>query len=199
MKIICKLRMSISNFNNKMEKGRLELIIGPMFSGKSTRVIEISNRYESIGKNVLNITHLIDNRYGNGVISSHNKIQKKAICTDKLMDLIHCEKYINSEIILVEEGQFFSDLVNFVKLSVDIDKKHVIVAGLNGDYKREKFGSILDLIPMSENVEMLTAFCKKCNDGTLAHFTKRIILDKDAQTLVGSDDIYIPVCRFHYT
>jgi len=191
--------MSSINFNNNMERGRLELIIGPMFSGKSTRVIEISNRYESIGKNVLNITHIIDNRYGNGVISSHNKIQKKAICTDKLMELIQSENYIKSEIILVEEGQFFSDLIDFVKMSVDIDKKHVIIAGLNGDYKREKFGHILDLIPMSENVELLTAFCKKCNDGTLAHFTKRIISDKDAQTLVGSDDIYIPVCRFHYT
>jgi thymidine kinase len=191
--------MSDIKLGSNMEKGRLELILGPMFSGKSTRVIEISNRYESIGKNVLNITHIIDNRYGNGVISSHNKIQKKAICTEKLMDLIRSENYIKSEIILVEEGQFFADLIDFVKLSVDVDKKHVIVAGLNGDYKRERFGSILDLIPMCENVELLTAFCKKCNDGTLAHFTKRIIVDKDAQTLVGSDDIYIPVCRFHYT
>lgn len=191
--------MSDIKLGSNMEKGRLELILGPMFSGKSTRVIEISNRYESIGKNVLNITHIIDNRYGNGVISSHNKIQKKAICTEKLMDLIRSENYIKSEIILVEEGQFFADLIDFVKLSVDVDKKHVIVAGLNGDYKRERFGSILDLIPMCENVELLTAFCKKCNDGTLAHFTKRIIVDKDAQTLVGSDDLYIPVCRFHYT
>lgn len=191
--------MSGIKLGSNMEKGRLELILGPMFSGKSTRVIEISNRYESIGKNVLNITHIIDNRYGNGVISSHNKIQKKAICTEKLMDLISSENYIKSEIILVEEGQFFADLIDFVKLSVDVDKKHVIVAGLNGDYKRERFGSILDLIPMCENVELLTAFCKKCNDGTLAHFTKRIIVDKHAQTLVGSDDIYIPVCRFHYT
>ena len=60
--------MSVINYSNNMERGRLELILGPMFSGKSTRVIEISNRYESIGKNVLNITHIIDNRYGNGVI-----------------------------------------------------------------------------------------------------------------------------------
>ena len=194
-----KTLMSISNINNNMERGRLELIIGPMFSGKSTRVIEICNRYESIGKNVLNITHIIDNRYGDGVISSHNKIQKKATCIDRLMQLITSENYIKSEIILIEEGQFFSDLVEFVKLSVDIDKKHVIVAGLNGDYKRERFGDILELIPMAENVEMLTAFCKKCNDGTLAHFTKRIIVDKHTQTLVGSDDLYIPVCRFHYS
>jgi len=194
-----KTLMSISNINNNMERGRLEIIIGPMFSGKSTRVIEICNRYESIGKNVLNITHIIDNRYGDGVISSHNKIQKKATCIDRLMLLITSKNYIKSEIILIEEGQFFSDLVEFVKLSVDIDKKHVIVAGLNGDYKRERFGDILDLIPMAENVEMLTAFCKKCNDGTLAHFTKRIIVDKHTQTLVGSDDLYIPVCRFHYS
>jgi len=189
----------VTNLGNTMEIGRLELILGPMFSGKSTRVIEISNRYESIGRNVLNITHIIDNRYGNGVISSHNKIQKRAICIERLMDIIITDNYIKSEIILVEEGQFFSDLIEFVKIAVEQHKKHVIVAGLNGDFKREKFGSILDLIPLSENVEMLTAFCKKCNDGTLAHFTKRIILEKDSQTLVGSDDLYIPVCRFHYT
>lgn len=183
--------------NINMNFGRLELIIGPMFSGKSTRIIEIGNRYESIGKDVLNITHIIDNRYGDGVISSHNKIQKKAICIEHLMDLISNDKYKNSEIILIEEGQFFVDLFDFIKRSVDLDRKHVIVSGLNGDYKREKFGSILDLIPMAENVEMLTAFCKKCNNGTLAHFTKRII-NSDNQTLVGSDNLYIPVCRYHY-
>jgi thymidine kinase len=185
------------NRQQNMNSGRLEVIIGPMFSGKSTKLIEIANRYECIGKRLLTVTHIIDNRYGEGVISSHNKIQKQSLCVESLMTLLDSDVYNQSEIVFIEEGQFFGDLKEFVIRAVDIDSKHVIVAGLSGDFRREKFGQILDLIPLAEHVEKLTAFCKLCNDGTLAHFSKRITKDH-SQTLVGNDDHYLPVCRKHY-
>jgi len=182
-----------------MNCGRLEVIMGPMFAGKSTKLIEIANRYESIQKNIMTITHIIDNRYGEGVISSHNKIQKKCITTEKLMNVL--EEYVEyekSEIIVIEEGQFFSDLKDFVLRAVEVDKKHVIVGGLSGDYRREPFGQILELIPLADSVEMISAFCKMCNDGTTAHFTKRISQSKEGTIVVGNDNIYMPVCRKHY-
>lgn len=185
-----------------MNTGRLEVIIGPMFAGKSTKLIEIANRYESIQKKILTITHVIDNRYGDGVISSHNKIQKKCITTDILAKVPEIsQEYEQSEIIIIEEGQFFPDLKQFVIKAVETDKKHVIVAGLSGDYKREPFGQILELIPLANQVHLITAFCKMCNDGTEANFTKRIEnceKYQEATIVVGSQDIYMPVCRNHY-
>lgn len=187
------------NQRTLMNCGRLELILGPMFAGKSTKLIEVANRYESINKRILTVTHIIDNRYGEGVISSHNKIQKQCITTEFLLNIIQMNNaYSMSEIIVIEEGQFFTDLKEFVIKAVDIDNKHVIVAGLSGDYQRKPFGQILELIPMADNVQMISAFCKICNDGTEAHFTKRISSNTDSTILVGCNDIYMPVCRKHF-
>lgn len=181
-----------------MKGGRLEIILGPMFSGKSAELIRIINRYECIGKNILTITHAIDNRYGEGVISSHNKIQKKSICLEKLNSILDSKEYIDSEIIIIEEGQFFGDLKCFVIRATDIDNKHVIVAGLSGDFRREPFGQILEIIPLAEQFTKLSAFCKLCNDGTPGDFSKRIEQDSKEQTLVGNDNYYVAVCRKHY-
>lgn len=181
-----------------MKSGRLEIILGPMFSGKSTEIIEIYNRYETIGKNILTLSYHKDTRYGNGVISSHNMVQKKCEMLENLMDIYDTQKYNDSEIIFIEEAQFFGDLRKFVEKATDLDKKHVVVAGLSGDYKREKFGQILDIIPLAESIEKLDAFCIICKDGTLASFTKRIVNDTKEQEKIGGKETYIPVCRTHY-
>lgn len=180
-----------------MKTGRLELIIGPMFSGKSTKLIEYLDRYESIGKSILKITHPIDNRYGDNIISSHNNIQRSCIGIENLKDVFSLDEYKNSEIILLEEGQFFKDLKIFAKKVVDDDNKYLIISGLSGDYRREPFGELFDLIPIADSIEKLSAFCKKCNDGTLGIFTKRIVKNNET-ILVGNNDSYIPVCRYHY-
>ena len=181
-----------------MKVGRLEIILGPMFSGKSAELIRIINRYECIGKNILTITHSIDTRYGQGVISSHNRVQKKSICLESLNSIIDSKEYSESEIIIVEEGQFFPDLKQFVIRATDVDNKHVIVAGLSGDFRREPFGQILEIIPMAEQITKLSAFCKLCNDGTPGDFSKRVELESKEQTLVGNDNYYVAVCRKHY-
>ena len=186
-----------NNIYHMVKNGSLSLIIGPMFSGKSTKGLEILNRYESIGKSILTITHIIDKRYGIDVISNHNLVQKKCISLEYLMSIVEKPEYINSEIVFIEESQFFNDLIEFVKKAVDTDCKNVIVIGLSGDFKRQKFGDILDLIPIADNVEKLSAYCKLCSDGTLAHFTQKKKND-EKQTVVGSCDLYLPVCRYHY-
>ena len=62
-------------------------------------------------------------------------------------------------------------------------------------FHKEKFGEILDLIPLADSITKLHAFCKICQDGTPAHFTKRLVSNKQ-QKLIGVDE-YIPVCRNH--
>ena len=74
------------------------------------------------------------------------------------------------DVIAIDEGQFFDNLYNFCKHCVDTLGKHVIVSALDGDYKREKFGQVLDLIPICTSVCKLHAFCKECNDGNNSMF-----------------------------
>jgi thymidine kinase len=74
--------------------------------------------------------------------------------------------------------------------------KDIIVSGLDGDFKRQPFGKILDLIPYANSVTKLNAFCSRCADGTLAQFTWRLSGEKD-QIVIGSTN-YIAICRKHY-
>jgi thymidine kinase len=99
--------------------------------------------------------------------------------------------------IIIDEGQFFSDLKEKVTEWVD-NKIHVIVAGLDGDFQRNPIGQILELIPYSDVIIKLNSLCGICVDGTEAPFTRRKNSSKD-KILVGGNDIYVPVCRKHYT
>ena len=74
--------------------------------------------------------------------------------------------------------------------------KKIYIGGLDGDFERKKFGSILDLIPFCDKVTKLTSLCSSCKNGTPAIFTMRLTTDRQ-QTLVGTDP-YIPVCRSCY-
>jgi thymidine kinase len=74
--------------------------------------------------------------------------------------------------------------------------KKIYVSGLDGDFKREKFGKILDLIPMCDKVTKMTSLCSLCKNGTPGLFSMRLTNEKE-QMLIGSSN-YIPVCRFCY-
>ena len=184
--------------NMSQKGGSINIIIGCMFSGKSTETIRLIRRYKTMGnKNILVINHALDTRYGESVISSHDKVQLKCLSLQNLSDIKEDEEYRISDVIFIEEGQFFKDLFDFVTHAADVDKKTVYVTGLDGDYKREMFGDICRLIPHAENITKLKALCAICKDGTLANFTKRIV-DDTKQELIGTDDMYIPTCREHY-
>ena len=176
-------------------KGEIHLIIGCMFSGKSTELIKIINKYKLLKRDVISINHIYDKRYGENKIISHNKEEVECIQIEKLLDLTNTKEYIESEIIVIEEGHFFEDLYDFVMLSCS-KKKIVYVAGLSGDYEMKPIGQILQLIPCCDSIKKLSALCLECNDGTDAYFSKRVTNNKK-QILVGSSE-YIPVCRIHF-
>ena len=98
---------------------------------------------------------------------------------------------MESEVIFIEEAQFFENLFTFVKDGLE-NQKSFYVAGLDGDFKREPFGDILKLIPLAEKVYKLNALCFFCKDGTEAPFTKRLSTSQDQQ-LVGGADSYASV------
>ena len=181
---------------NNNNDGYLELIIGPMFSGKTSRLIEIYNKF-STNFSVLVLNHCLDNRYHESHLSTHNKKMIPCIQLDSLLKILNNDNYKNSKIILINEGQFFNDLKDVVLEMVEKDKKTVYVCGLDSDFKRNNFGYILDLIPYSDNIVKLKALCKNgdCNKDALFSYRKNNTSKN--QILVGSDE-YIPLCRNCY-
>ena len=173
----------------------LQLIIGPMYSGKTTELLRLFNRYKCIGKKVIVITHSIDTRYREG-ICSHDAQFCDSINLSVLSDLD--ERFFDKlDVIIVEELQFFEDAFDTITHWVDDCNKTVICAGLDGDFERSPFGDVLRLIPHANSVTKLTALCKSCNDGTPAIFSKRITSEHE-QTVVGGSELYQAVCRKHY-
>ncbi len=130
-----------------METGKIHLLIGPMYACKSSELIRLANRYKCIGKKVLAINHIINNRYDTPNISTHdNKILNDCIIVNDLNELYnnkYLSLYNNADIIIIEELQFYNDAYNFVKRAADIDNKIVICAGLDGDSDRKPFGDVL--------------------------------------------------------
>ena len=199
--------------SSNLSAGYLEIILGSMYSGKTSRLVEIYKQCKFCNISVAVINHSIDDRYDEELLSTHDQIKIPCIKTDKLFDIwsdhISLEENIEkisrvgdmfkvatSSVILINEGQFFPDLFDFVIELLKADKK-VYVCGLDGDFERKKFGTILDLIPLCDKVSKLTSLCSLCKDGTPGIFSMRLTKET-SQTLVGSDN-YIPVCRKCYT
>ena len=176
---------------------KIEIILGPMFSGKSTELLRRTRRYEAIGRKIMYINHSLDTRYGDNKISTHDKVENDAIMTPMLMHVLKTDPFNECDIIAINEAQFFTDLLDFCVLCMNDFGKHIIVAGLDGDYKREPFGDILKLIPLAESddITKLSAYCKVCAEK--ASFTKRVTTNT-SQIVIGCEDCYIPVCRKHY-
>ena len=175
----------------------LELIIGCMFSGKSSELIRRLKRFKAINKNVLVINSAKDTRATESVLKTHDNVTFDCIKTDSLADVVTTPEYIAADVIGVDEAQFFNNLISFAEYSMANDK-HLIVAGLDGDYQQHFFGEILCLVPLANTIDKLSAYCMECKDGTLAHFTKRTLNSTNHhQEMVGAGDIYMAVCRKH--
>ena len=173
--------------------GKLEIFLGPMFAGKSTEIIRRIRKMKFIGKKILVVKPQIDNRYNEEKITSHDYETADCIIVNNLSEL-NVKDY---NTIIIDEGQFFNDLKEYVISWVDIFDINVVVAGLDGDFQRQPIGQILELIPYADSCIKLNALCSKCKDGTNASFSHRIIHSNE-QILIGGSDTYIPLCRKCY-
>ena len=175
--------------------GKLELIIGPMFSGKSTELIRKINLLKTINKKILVVKPQIDIRYKANKITTHNYETADCLLLDKLSDIYN--KINNYDVLIIDEGQFFQDLKLTVIDLIDNYNIHVIIGGLDGDFQRNPIGDILELIPYSDKCIKLNAYCNICKDETKAPFSFRLINSND-KVLIGGSESYVPVCRKHY-
>ena len=173
----------------------LTIIMGNMFSGKTTELIRRLKRYRIIGKKIVVINSTKDTRSPEELLKTHDGVDFPCIKVEHISHCILQNSFCEAEIVAIDEAQFFHNLVDFVQMCLFLDKS-VILAGLDGDYKQRKFGEILDCIPMASDVIKLSALCMDCRNGTPGPFTKRIV-QSDELELVGGKDLYKAVCRRH--
>jgi thymidine kinase len=177
--------------------GELHLIMGPMFSSKTTTLISRLDRH-TFGQTVLAVNHELDTRYAMEGLRTHDGKSFPCIRLGSLEKIFESPLYTNANVVGIDECQFFSDLVPCVKKMVETHNKVVYLAGLSGSYKREQFGKMIELIPFADSVSLLSAVCMQCNDGkTPGLFTKRATASEN-DILIGGSDTYKSVCRKHF-
>jgi len=201
--------------NTNIETGYLGLFIGPMYSGKTSKLIELYKQFRFCGVETMIINYAEDTRYSKDMLSTHDLNMVPCIMANTLSevaDIVNDEpleqetkepnktmwgsKGVEPLVILINEGQFFKDIVEWVTVAVNKYKKCVYICGLDGDFKRELFGNWLDLIPLCDSVEKLHSFCSGCKRRP-ALFSHRITCEKE-QKVIGSSSKYVPLCRKCY-
>ncbi|CAL9129501.1 unnamed protein product [Musa acuminata var. zebrina] len=177
--------------------GEIHVILGPMFAGKTTALLRRIQIEMNNGRSVAMIKSDKDHRYGLDSVVTHDGVKMPCFAVSELLsfrDKLGAEAYNKLDVIGIDEAQFFEDLYDFCN-AADCDGKTVVVAGLDGDYLRKRFGSVLDVVPLADSVMKLTARCEIC--GRRASFTLRKTNETQTE-LIGGADVYMPVCRQHY-
>jgi thymidine kinase len=176
--------------NPESGEGKIELIIGPMFSGKSTRLIEQMRKYVYKAKKTIMVKYYADQRYS----------EKSEVVTHDLIkyDSINCKLLRNSfdtfkqyDVIGIDEGQFFADLVEVCE-ELALMGKTILIAALNGDFRMEPFPVIQRIISKSDKIKLLKAYCFNCHKD--AKFSLRIVQSNET-VLIGAGEAYKPACR----
>ncbi|GAB5581362.1 thymidine kinase [Prionailurus iriomotensis] len=172
-------------------RGQIQVILGPMFSGKSTELMRRVRRFQIAQYKCLVIKYAKDTRYSSS-FSTHDRNTMEALPACLLRDV--AQEALGVAVIGIDEGQFFPDIVEFSETMANAGKT-VIVAALDGTFQRKAFGTILNLVPLAESVVKLTAVCMECFRE--AAYTKRLGAEKEVEVIGGADK-YHSVCRLCY-
>lgn len=179
------------------KSGWLELITGPMYCGKSEEMIRRLRRVKIARHTAQVFKPRLDNRYDKTNVVSHNGASIEAIAVDRPEDILERVK-ADTEVVGIDEIQFFSpDIVDVCERLAD-NGKRVIIAGLDRDFRGEPFGPVPELMARSEYIEKLHAICIKC--GEPATRTQRLIEGEpaaydDPVIMVGAQEVYEARCR----
>ncbi|MBJ8072838.1 thymidine kinase [Bacillus cereus] len=179
------------------QNGWIEVICGSMFSGKSEELIRRIRRTQFAKQHAIVFKPCIDNRYSEEDVVSHNGLKVKAVPVSVSKDIFN---HVTEEmdVIAIDEVQFFDgDIVEVVQVLANRGY-HVIVAGLDQDFRGLPFGQVPQLMAIAEHVTKLQAVCSAC--GSPASRTQRLIDGEPAAfddpiILVGASESYEPRCR----
>jgi thymidine kinase len=179
--------------------GWLEVVCGPMFSGKSEELIRRLRREEIAGRRVLIVKPRIDDRFDVAHVVSHAGATMRAVAADSSEQVYRLAE--GHDVVGVDEIQFFDDEIVDVVERIAARGARVIAAGLAQDFRGEPFGSMPELLCRAEFVDKLQAVCHRCGGG--ATRTQRLVDGQPApfggETIqVGALDSYEARCRGCY-
>ena len=175
------------------DAGWIEVICGSMFSGKTEELIRRVRRAQIAKMNTIIFKPHVDDRYSPEHIVSHNQLKLDSQMVNTADEILSRSQ--KAEVIAIDEAQFFDDdIVEICKILAK-QKKRVIVAGLDTDYRGEPFGPMPQLMCEADYVDKLRAICVEC--GNPATYTQRTNTDKQ-RVVIGETDIYEARCRNCY-
>jgi len=181
----------------------IDLIIGPMYAGKTTELIRRLNTLKSTGLKCVYVNSDKDNRSVED-FSTHNKTITNINGIDSILikeSLIEILEYYDSyDVFGIDEAQLIPDLKSTCLILSEKYHKKIIIAGLNADSDRNHFGEIHEMLPICEDISKLHSYCHNCSINskiTPAHFTGCTI-NKIDKILIGGTESYLALCRSCY-
>jgi thymidine kinase len=174
--------------------GSIEVVCGPMFSGKTSELIRRVERAQIAKQRVQIFKPCIDIRYNKEDVVSHTSRTVKAEPVENAVDILIRLKD-STRVVAIDEVQFFDDAITTVVVKLAARGYRVICAGLDLDYRAQPFGPMPSLLAVADEVMKIHAICTIC--GASASRTQRLIKSK-AQVLLGETDAYEARCRAHY-
>lgn len=180
--------------------GRLELIVGSMFSGKSEELIRRVRRAQIARQRVQVFKPSLDDRYGHEHVASHDGTRLDAIPVASSADLpARLDPAV--AVVAVDEVQFLDPGIVGVAAQLAGRGLRVIMAGLDLDFRGEPFGAVPELMALAESVDKLQAICMVC--GEPASRTQRLVNGRPAQytdpiIMIGAREVYEARCRAHH-
>lgn len=177
--------------------GWIEVICGSMFCGKTEELLRRVRRAAIARQRVQVFKPAIDTRYGLGRVASHNGLAWESQPVESSADILHNLKS-NTDVVAIDEAQFFDDGITEVCNTLANRGLRVIVAGLDLDFRGEPFGPMPRLICQAERVDKLHAICVVC--GAPASRTQRLIDGQPARyddpvIVIGAAETYEARCR----
>lgn len=175
------------------QRGRIEVICGSMFSGKTEELIRRINRARIARQKVEIYKPQIDTRYSEDEVVSHDckAVESTPVASSQSILLMATE----ANVVGIDEAQFFDEGIVEVCNNLADQGKRVIVAGLDMDFKGKPFGPMPALCAIAEDVSKVHAICVRC--GHLAHVSHRTVAG-ESQILLGELQEYEPLCRQCY-
>ena len=179
-----------------MRRGRIDVICGPMFAGKTDEIIRLVSRLRRARKKVRAFKPKVDDRAEG--IESHDGVTLDADPVAHEIDLFYrlVEEDFITDVVVIDEAQFFGDeLVSIIDFLATAYNVHIIVGGLDVDFRGKPFGAMPGLMAIADKVTKLDAVCD-CGEPAVRSYR---ISGGVERVQVGGDEAYAPLCRWCYS
>jgi thymidine kinase len=174
--------------------GSIEVVCGPMFSGKTEELIRRVKRAQIARQKVQIFKPAIDNRYHETEVVSHSSQSMEATPVNTSVEIMQ-KVFDSTRVVAIDEVQFFDSSITLVVEKLARRGIRVIMAGLDQDFMGKPFGPMADLLAIADRVDKIHAICTVC--GLAATKTYRKNPNNTDQVLVGETDLYEARCRAH--